>query len=424
LTRDIQKGKIIHKKILNTSLLKKDIGLGNALIDMYAKCGVLTEAHCVLEELSIRSVISWSALIAGYVQNGQGHEALNCFEQMQNEGLFPDTVTFLSLMKSCGSTGDIEKGKQIHNAITCSGLLEKEIMLANALVDMYCKCGMLEKAQVVLEAIPFRDIVSWNALITGYVQQGRCCEALKFFRLMQSEGLSPDAVTYLCTLKACGSTGSIDNGIHIHNKVVNDKLLDKSTVLGNALVAMYVKCGSLAKAHAVLEELPIRNPVSWSALVLGYAQNCLGREAMNCLERMQFEGISPDEVIFLGILSACSHSGLLDEAQIVFESMVGTYEILPSLKHHICMVMGFGFAGQFDKAMSVVEVIPYFQYPSVWLALLSTCGKWGNVNLGQLAFNHALIPDKNCPPAYVFMANIIAAASMNEESENISKLWP
>jgi pentatricopeptide repeat protein len=239
---------------------------------------------------------------------------------------------------------------------------------------------------------------------------------------MQSEGLSPDAVTYLCTLKACGSTGSIDNGIHIHNKVVDEKLLDKGTVLGNALVAMYVKCGSLAKAHAVLEELPIRNLVSWSALVLGYAQNSLGRDAMICLERMQFEGISPDEVIFLGILSACSHSGLLDEAQIVFESMIGTYEILPSLKHHICMVMGFGFAGQFDKAMSVIEVMPYFQYPSVWIALLSTCDKWGNVNLGQLAFNHGIIPGENCPLADVFMANIISAAGMRKESGE-SKPW-
>ena len=160
IIRDIEMGKRIHEKFVNRSLFKKDIGVGNTLIDMYAKCNTLIEAHHVLEGLHNRNVISWSALIAGYAQHGRGHEALSCFEQMQNEGLFPDIITFLYILKSCGSIGERDNGKHIHNTIICSGLLEKNNTLGNTLVDMYGKCGMLEKAQLVLEGIPFRNIVS------------------------------------------------------------------------------------------------------------------------------------------------------------------------------------------------------------------------------------------------------------------------
>ena len=146
----------------------------------------------------------------------------------------------------------------------------------------------------------------------------------------------------------------------------------------------------LVKARKLLEELPVRDIVSWSGLISGYAQWGQGREAMNCFKQMQSEGLSPNEVTFLSLLNACCHSGLVDEAQMLFKDMSGKYGITPSLEHHTCMVVAFASVGQIDKAMSVIKMMPSSTYPVVWRALLGACRKWGNAKLGRLAFDQVV----------------------------------
>ena len=159
--------------------------------------------------------------------------------------------------------------------------------------------------------------------------------------------------------------------------------------------------------------------ISWNTLIAGYAQQGQGYEAVKCLVEMQKEGLSPNEVTFLSVLWSCSHSGLLELSEFLFGIMTRKYDIPPNLEHHTCMVAIFGCAGFFDKAMSVINMMPFSDYPAVWLALLSTCGKWGNLKLGRLAFHHVIILDKSCSPAYVLMANIYAAAGMYEDEEKV-----
>ena len=236
----LDKGKEIHDEIVHRGLLERNIMLGNALVDMYAKCGMFAKARSVLEELCIRNVVTWNALIAGYVQHGQGHEALNCFEQMQNEGFSPDVVIFICLLMACGSTGAVDKGKEIHDKVVSRGLLEKDIMLGTALIDMYVKCCALPKAREVLEELPVRNVVSWNALIAGYAQQGQSDEALNCFECMKSEGFSPDLVTFTCILKACGSAGAIDKGKQIHDEIVCRGLLEKDKDITTSIYQFYI----------------------------------------------------------------------------------------------------------------------------------------------------------------------------------------
>ena len=152
-------------------------------------------------------------------------------------------------------------------------------MLGNALIDMYAKCGVVGKAQEVLRELHVRDIISWNALITGYAQYDQCNEVWSCFKQMQREGISADAVTLICILKVCGNTGDIDKGEVVHHEIMDENWLDKDIVIGNALVDMYIKCGVLAKAQNVFEILPARDVVSWNALISGYAENCLHRSA-------------------------------------------------------------------------------------------------------------------------------------------------
>ena len=416
----IANGKKLHAEILQKSMVENSVMLGNGLVDMYAKCGLLDNAQNVLEELPVRNVISWSALIAGYAQAGQGNEAIDCFDRMRWEGISPNEVTFVCILKACGNVGAIEKGKQIHDEIIERDLLEKHVALSNALVDMYAKCGMLSEAERVLEEIPDRSVVSWSALIAGYIQAGQCHEALNCFKQMQREVVSPNEVTFACILKACATTGSMDKGKQIHNEIVNRGLLKKTTtILGNSLVDMYVKFGMYAKAQLVLDALPVRDVVSWSTLIAGYAQQGKGCEALKCFNSMQMEGFSPDEIMFLCMLNACGHSGLMYEAEMLFANMLQKYNVAPNFEHYACMVLIFGCGGNFEKAMSVITAMPSRNPCAVWLSLLSTSRKWGNVKLARLAFNQVVRLDKSCTAAYALMANTLADNDMQENAENI-----
>jgi pentatricopeptide repeat protein len=418
----IEKGKQIHDEVVDSCLLE-DTMLGTALVDMYAKCGLLAKAQKVLEELSVRNLTAWSALISGYAQRGKIDEALHCLERMQSEGFYPDAVTFMCLLKACGRAKAIDKGKRIHDHIARMQLLDEDIVLSNALLDMYVKCGMLHKAHRLLRELHVRDDISWNTLIVGYAQSGQCHEALTCFEEMQADGLSPSFVTFICILNICGNTGAIDKGKQIHEEVQNRGLLKVDIVLGNALVDMYVKCGMLAKARQVLDELPTRDVISWSVLIAGYAQQGQGHEALICLKDMLSEGISPDTVTLLCVLSSCSRSGLWNEAQILFGSMNTEFGISPNLAHHICLVVAYGGAGLFDKAMAVIKAMPSSDSPDVWLALLGCCKNWGKLELGSHAFEEAVRAENGCGgAASILMAKMFAAAGMHEDAERLNAM--
>ncbi|MCO5558543.1 hypothetical protein L7F22_012128 [Adiantum nelumboides] len=165
----IEMGKQIHDEIVKQGLLEHSVKLSGALVDMYAKYGVLLQAHSVLEKLPSRDVVVWSSLGAGYAEKGYGQQALHSFEQMQLEGIPPNAVTYTCILKVCAFIGDIDKGKQLHDEILRQGLVEHDIVLGNALVDMYARCGALSQAQSVLEEFPSRDSISWSSLIAGYL---------------------------------------------------------------------------------------------------------------------------------------------------------------------------------------------------------------------------------------------------------------
>ena len=417
----LEKGKQIHEDIVNRALLGKHIELGNSLVDMYAKCGAFTQAKQVLDKLLIRDVASWNALIAGYSQHGKSEDALECLEWMLNDGLSPNAITFTCILKACGIIRALDKGKQIHKEIVNNGLLAKDSVLGTALIGMYAKCGELGQAQEVFEELPIRNVASWSALIGGYVQKGMDQEAVSCFKQMQNEGLSPDSVTFICILRACGNTGAIDKGIQIHNDIVSRGLLQEDTVLGTSLMGMYAKCGELRKAREIFDELLVRDVAAWNALILGYAQQGQSEEALNCFNQMQNEKLSPDVVTLLCVLCACSHSGLVEEGQTYFTDMSNKYGILPVIEHQTCLVNLFGRAGYFDEAMSIMKDMPTFDYP-IWIAILGSCQKWGNVKLGKLAFEQAIELDSSYCAAYVLMANTYAAAGMQEDAEMVEAM--
>ncbi|KAI5057960.1 hypothetical protein GOP47_0027975 [Adiantum capillus-veneris] len=418
----VDKGKQIHEEISKRGFLEDHMVLGNALVDMYAKCGALPQAHSVLEKLPSRDVVSWTALISGYAQKGQGQQALECFDLMQHEGILPNAVTYASILKACGGIGAIEKGKQIHEEISKQGLLEHEIVMSNALVDMYVKCGALPQAQSVLEELPSPDVVTWNTMITGYVQKGQGQQALECFERMQHEGIRPSVVTYLCTLKACAVVGAIDKGKEIHDEISKQGLLENNVVLSTALLDMYAKCGALPQAQSVLEKLASRSVISWNALITGYAQKGQGQQALECFERMQREGILPDEVTFLCVLNLCNHLGLVEKGQELFDSMEATYGLKPDVECFTCIIDLLGRAGHLVKAVEVIQGMPFSANSAIWRCLLGACRKWVDVNVGSWVFEQATELDKCDASAYVLMVGIYTAAGMQQKAIDIEAM--
>ena len=319
---DVEKGKGIHRDIVKRGLLQGNIVLGTALVDMYAKCGNLSKAQQLHVNLCAQDVVAWNALIAGHVKHGHGHEALNCFEKLKCEGMFPDAFTFTCILKACGSTRAVNKGETVHIEIISSGLIKENIVLGNALVDMYSKCGAHAKAQQAHDELPFRNNACWNSLIAGYAQEQKDCEAMNCFKKMKDEGVSPDAITFACILKVCGNMGAITEGKQIHDEIVCRNMLKNHIALGNALVDMYAKCGMITRAQQVHNKFNIRNIISWNALIAGYVRQGQGHEALGCFERMKGEGLSPNAISFTSILNACGSTRSLKKGKHIHEEIM------------------------------------------------------------------------------------------------------
>ena len=387
--KDLQHGSALHADILERRILHGKSGpyVGSALISMYAKCGALAKAQEVLETLPVRNVVSWNALIEAYVECGYGEEALTCLKYMQLEGFSPSGATFACSLKACGCIGAVEKGRYLHLTIERLGLLQKDVQLCHALVEMYVKCGFLTKAYSVFEDLPYRDTILWNVLIAGYCYMDRGEDALNSFKRMQCKyGLSPDAVTFASILKACGSICATQEGMKIHADIVKRGLLENNNVLGTALLDMYAKCAMVTEACQVFDELHCQNIISWTALISGYSQIGNYAAVFNLFHKMMEEGLVPNYVTFIVMLNACSYSGLDNEGEMYFDYITKVYGIIPASEHYTCMVGLFGRMGHFDKAMESINKLLPFEHLPAWYALLTACRNWGNLNLGRLVF--------------------------------------
>lgn len=409
------KGTQIHAVVITQGLLESDLVLGNALVDMYAKCGVVSKAQEVFDLLSVRDVVTWTALIAGYAQHEHGEESLFLLEKMQSEGVIPNAVTFACSLKACSSIGATEKAKEIHCEIARKGLLRRDIVVGNALVDMYAKCGLLAKAQEVFDKLHVRDVVSWNSLITVYVQHEEDKEALCCYEQMQLDRVPPNALTFVSILNGCGNLGAADQGKEVHEEIGKRGLLNGELMVSTALVDMYAKCGLVSKAQEVLDELPVRDSISWNSLITGYAQ--LGEvENVTCaVNRMITEGNKPDFITFLSVLNCCSHAGLVDEGEMYFKAMRKYFGIAPCIEHYICILDLHSRAGQLDKAMEMMMRLPFHPNSVMLLIVLGACRKWGNMELGLRAFEQAMQVDEREAAAYLCLFNIYADADIQED---------
>ena len=285
------------------------------------------------------------------------------------------------------------------------------MLVGNALVDMYSKCGCIEKAREIFNAMTKRDVVSWNVMITGYTIHGHASPALELFEDMQRSGFKPGEVTFLCALKACSHITSIDQGRHIHDQIIKSKH-GLTLPIGNTLIDMYAKCGNLREAQCVFDQFPGRNIISWGVIVGGYAEHGMLNMAKQCLQNMKEEGVKPDPPIHLSFLAACSHAGLPKEGYHHFKSMEEEYGTAPTIEHFNSLVDLLGRAGKLDDAEELLRTVPSLPTLPAWVALLTASKAYGNSELGRRCFTEVSRLDPDNASGYAIMLDIFADKAM------------
>eukprot|EP01018_Ginkgo_biloba_P030279 Gb_21442 [translate_table: standard] len=402
----LKQGKEIHNHVI-TSGFESDVVVKNAIVGMYAKCGNIEIARQVFDKMSHKNVSSWNTIIAGYAQNGHADETLRLLRQMQLEGMKLDPITIVSVLPLCSYFENPQQGKEVHNFVIRNGF-DSDVFVSSALIDMYIKCRRMEFAHHVFDKMSHRNVVSWTSMIAGCAQNGHANEALKLFRQMQMEDVEPNRVTIVSVLPACAHLAALQQGKEIHKFVIKNKLeLDVS--IGNALLDMYAKCGSIEIARQVFDKVHNRDVVSWSAMIAGYGMHGQGEDALSLFYQMQRECIEPDHITFIGVLSACSHTGLVDEGWQFFNCMQKNYGFSPMVEHYACMVDLLGRAGQLDRAQEFIERMPLEPSASVWGALLGACRVHCNIELGECVSEWLFELEPENVGNYVLLSNIYAA---------------
>ncbi|XP_057845150.2 pentatricopeptide repeat-containing protein At3g12770-like [Cryptomeria japonica] len=415
----LKQGMNIHQSIIEGGFVSNII-VGNALVDMYAKCENIDKACELFLRMPQRDDISWNAMITGYAQNGFVKEALETFKQMQLAGVKPDSTTFASILSACAKMGALEQGMDIHQSIKEGGFLS-DVIVATALVDMYAKCRSIDKALELFERMPQRNVVSWNAMIAGYTQNGFVEKALETFKQMPLSGVKPNSTSFASILPACAKMGALSQGMGIHHSIMEGGFLSDVTV-GNALVDMYAKCGSIDKARVLFDRVPQRNVVSWNAMITGYAQNGFCKDALNIFELMKHSGTYPDIVSFACILWACSHAGLVDEGCTYFNHMSNSYCITPTADHYICMVDLLARAGYLEDTLNFIIKMPLKPVVLVWMCFLGACRSHMNIGLGVFTAMLLFDLDPKNSATYVILSNIYAEVGRWGEFQMVRSL--
>eukprot|EP01018_Ginkgo_biloba_P018714 Gb_21688 [translate_table: standard] len=435
----LQQGVEIHEDIIKAGL-ESDIFVVNSLITMYAKCGNLKIARQLFDKISERDVVSWNAMIAGYAnygyimlgrklfdrmpnrnvvswnviiagyaKNGDADEALTLLNEMLLQDIKPDFFTLVSILPAFAHVPALQQGKQTHSYIIKSGF-ESDVAMGSALIDMYAKSGAMDFAQQQFDKMSKRNVVSWSAMIAGYAQNGHANDALALFNNMQLQDIKPNLVTLVSILPACADLAALQQGKLIHGYMLRNEI-HVDVVVGTALIDMYAKCGSIDIARQVFDRMSERNVVSWSAMIAGYGIHGRGEDSLALFSQMQREGMNPNHITFVSVLSACSHAGLVDEGWRYFNCMIQDYRITPRVEHYACMVDLLGRSGLLDEAHDFIKNMPLEPNAAVWGALLGACRIHCNIVLGEHVVERLSELEPDNAACYILLSNIYAEAN-------------
>lgn len=417
-------GSLNHGREIHAQAMKKGFDaisfVANSLATLYNKCGKLEHGLNLFEKMSMRDVVSWTTIITALVQTGQEEQAAQAFIRMRGSDVSPNEYTFAAIVSGCANLARIEWGEQLH-ALTLRLGFAASLSVANSVMTMYAKCQRLTSSSVIFHEMTRRDIVSWSTLIAGYSQGGHVAEAFGLLSWMRKEGTKPTEFALASVLSACGNFAILEHGKQLHAYVLSVGLEHTAMVL-SALINMYSKCGSIEEASRIFHASENDDIVSWTAMINGYAEHGCSHQAIDLFEKISRVGLRPDSVTFIGILSACSHAGLVDQGFQYFNAMTEKYQISPSKEHYGCMIDLLCRAGRLSDAERMIEAMPFHHDDVVWSTLLRACRLHGDVECGRRTAGRILELEPNCAGTHITLANIYASKGKWQEAADIRKL--
>ncbi|CAN6344889.1 unnamed protein product [Urochloa humidicola] len=500
--------------VFKMGLWGTDVSVGCALIDMFAKNGDMVAAQLVFDGLVERTVVVWTLLITRYVQGGYTDEAVELFLNMLENEFQPDQFTLSSMLSACTELGSFRLGQQLHSLALRLGL-ESDSCVSCGLVDMYAKSHIgqsMHNAMKFFNRMPKHNVMSWTALLSGYVQRGlQDSKVLILLCEMLNEGIRPNHITYSSLLKACANLGDQDSGRQLHahcikssladvnivgNALVSmyaesgcmseathafDQLYEKNMVtfscdfdadgrsqdyhiqrmdvgistftfaslisaaasvgllnkgqqlhalslkagfgsdrgIGNSLVSMYSRCGYLEDACQAFDEMSEHNVISWTSMISGLAKHGYAEQALELFHGMVSAGVKPNDVTYIAVLSACSHAGLVKEGKEHFRMMQKGHGLIPRMEHYACMVDLLGRSGLVEEALDFINEMPCKADALVWKTLLGACKTHNNMDIGEVAANHVIELEPQDPAPYVLLSNLYADAGLWDQVATI-----
>lgn len=437
-------GQQIHALAVKDREIIQNSFVASALVDMYSNCQWVESARQIFDSTSDRKIGLWNAMISGYAQNEHDHDALKLFVEMEAvAGLCSNATTMASVLPACVRCNAFSIKESIHGHVIKKGL-ERDRYVQNALMDMYARMGWLDIAETIFEGIEVNDTVSWNTLITAYVLHE--CHNKALFLLSQmhivAEDASrqekdgdgerinhprPNAVTLMTVLPGCAALTALSKGKEIHGYAIRN-MLAADVAVGSALVDMYAKCGCLKLSISTFDQMTVRNVITWNVIIMAYGMHGRGDEALQLFKRMVDKGsrgrgvAKPNEVTFVAIFAACSHSGMVKEGLNLFYRMKEDYQVEQMPDHYACIVDLLGRAGQVAEAYDIIKTMPSeFDKTSAWSSLLGACRIHHNLEIGEIAAMNLLELEPGVASHYVLLSNIYSSAGLWDKAMDVRK---
>ncbi|KAG1363834.1 pentatricopeptide repeat-containing protein [Cocos nucifera] len=404
------------QKLFDSSSEVLDVVSWNTIMDGYLKSGAMDVARRIFDEMPVRNEVSWSAIISGYAGKGELDIAQSLFDRTL---VGRNIVTWNSMISGFARHGLLPLARKLFDEMPV-----RNVVSWNSMVSGYAMNGEMDLARELFDLMPERDVVSWSCMISGYAQINWYMEALQVFKRMQLESsVKPNEVTMVGVLSACAHLAALDQGKWVHAYIdKNHMTLDDDYNLGAALIDMYAKCGSMETAVELFHALARKNVSSWNALITGLAINGAAHESLEAFEWMQRSGPKPNDITFLGVLTACTHGGLVDEGHWYFENMSKVYGVQPEMKHYGCIVDLLGRAGFLEEAEGIIGSMPMKPDVMVLGALLGACRIHRDIRVANRIRSQVLNLKPQQSGCHVLLSNIYAAAGRWDDALEMRSL--
>ncbi|KAL5728006.1 hypothetical protein ACHQM5_001135 [Ranunculus cassubicifolius] len=378
----ISEGLRIHAVLIKNGFFEGSIVVQTSLIDMYFKCGRVKLARQVFEKIPKRDIVVYGTMIAGFSHNRLHKEALECLRLMISEGIELNSVILTSALPVIGELCALRLAKEVHGyAIKRKGYVDQKF-IQSGLIDVYCKCGNMASGREVFYGSIERNAISWTALISGYISNGRLGQALRSMIWMQQEGVKPDVVTIATVLPVCAELKALKQGKEIHCFVIKSGFLPNVSLV-TSLIVMYSQSGCLDYSCKLFDGMERRNVISWTAMIDSYLKNNCLDEALEVFRSMQLSKHRPDSVAISRILSVCAENAVYKLGKEMHAHILKkNFTAIPFVSAEI--VKMYGRCGELEKAKILFRENPS-KGSMMWTAIIEAYAHnnmyWEAVNL-------------------------------------------